>query len=842
MVKKISIILALVLCMSALSVCAEATGSFLGAVNILPDEYGIGGESEVIPYDQFLYMTARMLSNSESTPQKTRFSDVDESNPYSGYIEFLAGSGIIAEKEVLNPKASVSVDKAVKIVMKVLGYMESDENTLLDSAFSLELYDGVETKNGMLTYSGASRLAENALSAQTVRGSLVKTITGESFFEYNKSGETLLAKCLGLSSYSGVVTEVDTKAHSVKFRVEKDMNNGTGTLTIGETVSLDCQRSINIGQVKYAPVTVWVNEDDEIVFVKLNKNVEIKFGLIVSVNENKDKDAWYVGSAIKEISIQDEGTFDVSEQASFYMNETYSVVPEQWNNKVARFVISKGEIISVESWELTEGGLITEAGVSEISYLRGDMNLRFKNISDAEQMYVYIDGRCSEISELKANSVFDYYKDGKNLVIVASEGVVSDVMQSIGQGTISIGGFIYKSPETYFKTGKSAYVKGVDNGKKLLGENVKGYIGPDGAIAYLESASSKDEGVYFALVLGTNTPSTLDPDEFEIKLLTISPEITNGIYKVTKRTSFEGVIKEDVKANKATAAVADLYEVFLNGKEIKSIKPAAWFKGYGERAEVSISSFVNQGTAMQSVNGKMLFFPKAKIVFVFENFEGELTAQQMPWSQLQGRSCTGKMGFYCYSGNEYTSIPDIVMINGTGVKDLANVTTPKHGVVTGKSIGIDENGEEVVLITVNNGTRAQEYALDITSAKSIPERAYIQYRDGLTLSTNEITIDESKMINLTGAPETWPLAALNASEGLAKGTVERVDELRLFYKDTEGNSDVDFYHPSFNFFVKYNKNKPQNPFSAASYADIQPDDTVYFYNSGEGLKGVIIVK
>ena len=278
----------------------------------------------------------------------------------------------------------------------------------------------------------------------------------------------------------------------------------------------------------------------------------------------------------------------------------------------------------------------------------------------------------------------------------------------------------------------------------------------------------------------------------------------------------------------------------ISGDEIKSIKPASWFKGYGERAETSITSFVNQGVAMQSVNGKMVFFKDARIVMLYEDADGEMMAEQMPWTQLQGRSCTATMGFFCYSGNEFTSVPDMVMVNGSGVKDLTNSTTAKYGILAGKSLAVNENGEEMVYLHVNNGVREQQLMINAAAAKNLPERAYIIYRDGLKLSNDEISVAGYK--NLTGSPEKWELAVSGAAEGLFKGTVERVDSLRLFYKDENGESDVDFYHPSFNFFVTYNTNKPQNPFSAATYTDIQPGDTVYFYNTGEGLKGVIIIK
>ena len=129
MVRKIILVLALVFCILTTSVSANG---FLSSLDILPDSYGKVSENEIIPYDCFLYMTAKLLSNDEIAPQKTRFEDVDETNEFSGYIERLALSGIIKEEGKLYPDSGVSSNKAAQILMRVLGYVESKENVLLE--------------------------------------------------------------------------------------------------------------------------------------------------------------------------------------------------------------------------------------------------------------------------------------------------------------------------------------------------------------------------------------------------------------------------------------------------------------------------------------------------------------------------------------------------------------------------------------------------------------------------------------------------------------------------------------------------------------------------------------
>ena len=117
MIRKISIVLALIICILTTSVSANG---FLDALGILPDSYKTVSESEVIPYDSFLYMTAKLLSNDELSPQKTRFSDVDETNEFSGYIERLASMGIIKDEGMLYPDNGISANKAAQIMMRVL--------------------------------------------------------------------------------------------------------------------------------------------------------------------------------------------------------------------------------------------------------------------------------------------------------------------------------------------------------------------------------------------------------------------------------------------------------------------------------------------------------------------------------------------------------------------------------------------------------------------------------------------------------------------------------------------------------------------------------------------------
>ena len=87
-------------------------------------------------------------------------------------------------------------------------------------------------------------------------------------------------------------------------------------------------------------------------------------------------------------------------------------------------VIEEKKVVFVETWDLTEGGLVLSKEGGGIGYVQEtNTSMRTVNLRAYENLKVFINGVYSSYSDIKADSVFDYYVDEeeKNAVVVGEQ-------------------------------------------------------------------------------------------------------------------------------------------------------------------------------------------------------------------------------------------------------------------------------------------------------------------------------------------------------------------------------------------------------------------------------------
>jgi Ca2+-binding EF-hand superfamily protein len=860
--KYISLILIAVMAISSIgTVSANENLHNVSALGLIPQSITQYNMDEAVTREEFAYMTARLLHQPTLQPVSTRFADVDESNPYSGYIEYLAGGGIISgfDDGSFVPKGGLELYAAYKILVSVLGYADLAMSIggypegYIQIANATGLHKSAETRNGYVTKGGSVAMISAALTADMAQNIRIGK-DGEFSYNINKDEKrTLLSSVLGFSVYRGIITQANQVNNSVLFTVESNRyDTNYALLTPGDTVGFKVKGNVNLEAYKYAPVTIWVNKDETITYIALQKNVSVKFGCITSINNDSSEDSAYPAEFINSLTLMDDETkYSVIDTPSLRLNGIETSAPVKLTGKMARLVIINDEVKDIQTWDLKEGGLITQVSETSIKYINGDRGeLTLRDLLSYKNIYVFIDGRSAGFSEIKKNSVFYYYDDGSELTLVISERNAAGILNSKSDNEIEIEGFWFGIKDAFYSTDGKNYRKNAGF-ELLLNKIVKAYLAPNGKALFIHIAGSdaQEQQSRFIGFLAGYERKSIDKSNVHVLVWHLAPQIMKKDYHITSKTRFEdGIELEDFlkSAGHTVEATIDdesirrgIYEFDINAQgNITSVKNPVWFSGYGEKTETDVSTFADVSPGMVTINERVLFFKDVGITLLHKDGD-EYMGATANWNELQGRRCSGsKISFFVFSGNENSSVPDLVLLHGDGVGTLGS-RYPKLGVASGRSVTVDENGEPFVMLGVYTGASAVKYKVMESIAKTIPAVALISYRDGLKFSKNDIAIES--IVNLSGDPSTWDTQEKNTATGLHSGIVTRIDSLRITTKDDNGEINSNFFHPSYNFFIEYNTQNPKNVINNITIDDISVGDRV-FYNLSDGIRGVIVIR
>jgi len=715
------------------------------------------------------------------------------------------------------------------------------------------LLKGVAVKDGYLTVENAIEMANNALHTPISSNEYFVNEDGTMSNISQSGNNTILNKVLKYNVYSAYVESVNQKNQRVTVTITANAQKTNPVIIAdGTQKTFAYDSSVNAAEFKYTPVTIVVDEDETVISMTLAKNVSVLNTVIQSVNGNDNEDSYpYVASAIDRLTVIDvEEEYYIGSGAKFYYNEALTTGSVDLIGKPARLVIENEEIVSVESWDLEEGGLISSVDETQIIYAKGEKSgTKLNKLDEYKNVSVYIDGKSARLSDIKTNSVFDYWAEGENLVIVVSEGVYVDVLSSIGSDELEIGSLaILKDTDTYYKANQTGFKKNTGY-QSLLSKTVRVYLAPNGKAKYVEllAGAVSTDNVFLGLLMGHETDRYEDTIA-SVKLMRFKPNVEEIITEINERTRFYDDITRDsflASANQISSEYVYEFELRADGK-IASVRKATWYSGYGATAETEIgttgTSVVNHFQEAKEgikVNGKILYF-KNQLTLV-DRANGKLMAKNLNHSELVGYFASCKLAFFVLSDNKLSSLPDLIFVySSTGSPMELSYYKSSNGIIYEKTRVVNEDGEPRIKVKGQFGGVVKELQLTETQAAGLTNLCFVTYKNTKTIDKNDISITQIKDLSIPFSQ--WPTEDSLTAEGWHRGTIETIDEYRLGIIDDNGIYDVNFFAYDGAYFLELDISNSKPIVGTSSESKISYGDQIYYNLTAEGISGVIVVK
>ena len=844
--KKITaILIAVIMLFASLSVSAGVVED-LKSLSVLPENVYFGDDSEdLITREEFAYITAKIMSGLDYEAKDTVFADVKADNPYSGYIDYLKNINIVSGTDgaAFNPKGYIEVSAANKMLVSVLGYGARAESNSgypvgYDTiATELRLYKNVAVSGKYLTRYNAATLVHNALMTETMDG-------------LGNKSDMLLSSYLKISAYDGEIIDADTFTRTATFKVNNTKFAASGKyLAEGETCDLLSINTVNVADYERVPATVWVNEENLIVNIIPQKNVEIKYGYVYSVNGDKRETSSYLPSNIDEIFFtNEEDEYTTSNDLIVKYNGNYTESPVKICKKFIKAVIIADEIKYIESWDIKHGGLIESIGANDIVYTNGTATgCKFVNTVSQKKIKVFINNKSSDLADLKPESVFDYYEKDDELVIVASEKFFDDYFSSYSAGNyIEIGNTICElDGDVYTSTREGEFVKNTDI-ISLMNRDVRAYISPAGYVKYIvsqDAISQNDE--FYGIVTGINENHFKEILELKMYKI-VGDTVTEEVYSVSDHVRYLDIggldeIKSSI-ASKDTGASLYVFKLNGNGKII-SVKKPTYFYGTEEAEGDSnpITNNTNQdqyGWIWSGSDKKRIQVYSTQTLMHLSMDGSDLVVTPLKWSTLSGRTTSGGNLKFKFYGEGKEETPDLMFCFGT-VDKFYKTSDRKTGLYLGRTVAIDEEGEKYNKIKVMTSSGTQTYSVTTEVGDTIEAATggtgIISYSIGLINSKSDIMYT-STIAKLGSTHDEW----INENTTLHFDVIEKKAGKRIYFENGDALYGDALYMNDSALCVELNEGSTKNRFTRISANELKTGDTI-FYRIGESLITQVIV-
>jgi len=852
--KKITaFLLTFILLISAIgAVSADDITETLSAVGILPAFQG--GENDPVTREELAFMTAKLVG-AETEAKATRFADVSADNKYSGDIEYLASLGVVdgTGGGNFNPKDNANFGMAAKMLINILGYGSFADiyggypDGYMDVLSKLGLDKNVMlASDAVLTVAQAKVLFHNALTMEIngltyaeMDGSLDAILTSE-------KSDSLLAKAFGVSVYNATVTDVTDDGTYLSVLISKNKYDSNPVkLTSGQSATFEVASGITADSFLNVPVTIWVDENETVIKISPQRNVDVRYVNIASVNGDTREGASYAIGNISEITfLDDEAEYEIAEGATMMYNGSYTLSNKKLVGAFAKVVLKDDEIIFIESWDLERGGLITEFNGSNITYLKDGSKKVLRDVAEYDKIVTIIGKRTASLGEISADTLFSYYESGNYIVIVASEKKVVDVFVNESDKYITVGEISYIKDDILYTEDAEIFTTDF---AQFLNRNVAAYIGPDSKVWVVKAVSGESSvSEFYGIVSGIQLDS-MDEDYAQIELYKLEDmTVTKEIYDITDKTVFNDLLTLDILRENAKNTKGEgiyVFNVNASGR-ITSVSLPQPIYGFAT-GKAAISSFGEN--AFVSVDGKGLYFTGQKLLGIYENETG-FVVEFLSWSDVQEKSVgAGTIRFF---GKGKDSVPSLIVLSG----DLKSIGSyDKYGIITEITDTVNNDGEVIKQVSVISMAGTKNYKMLPEDAKGINANMWITFKESGAFGDSEIIVKSATALGTNY--ETWSyLVGTDTETGLHKGTAETADKNRIILRevetvavDSKGNAieyrdSAYYFHPSQNFFVAYYPDAPVAKFKPATYSDIDDGDTVFWNYRGDGIRGVIVVK
>lgn len=466
---------------------------------------------------------------------ETSFSDVSASYWAAPYINVGQKMGYIDGHTdgTFRPTEPVTYEQAIKLVVELLGY---GEKAMKNGGYPLGHIMIASDLDVTADVDGVKGLpAPRGIVAQLMDNSLTVGLADYEDGVWEEGEKTLLDK-IGVDSLEATVVSYDEEDMELVAEVD------------GDEEEYSVMEGLDFSNLTDAVVKIWVKDD---VIADYSIESEFLFDFVSDIDTDEE-----------EIELTNLGK-------DYDYAEDLDVDDVDEDDFVKAVLNSDDEIVSVEDYELTEGGLITSVEDDMIEYTEGEGSDKLRNLDDADSMMVVVEGELATYAELEEGMYFDYYENSDDYVIVANDATVSGEFTKIDEddSEITIDGDSYVVAEdTYVSTDDGdSYTEISDlttDLDDLFEEDVTAYLNNVGDVAYITSMVEDPTTSFYGFV------EDIDTFEEDVRVVkAVEDEIDAVVYETDINSDSDNELDE-TQLNEVTYGdkVADetVYEFVVN--------------------------------------------------------------------------------------------------------------------------------------------------------------------------------------------------------------------------------------------------------------------------------------
>ncbi|HHW01852.1 MAG TPA: S-layer homology domain-containing protein [Thermoanaerobacterales bacterium] len=535
-----------------------------GIVNGMDDgKYHPGDNVTREQFAKILVTSLKMDSAAKAATGRSSFKDVEASRWSAGYINVAVGQGLIKgyPDGTFQPAKEVTYAEAITMLVRALGYKDSFLTGTWPGNYLAKAAEKEITKK--VKFSDATGIANRGdvaiLVNNTLDAKVVKVDTYESSgTKYLESDKTLLEDKLNITKYKDVRIianrRIDDGLNEDEIRVKFLKDTEDNKYDEGEEKDFDIVYDVNLENVLGEESTIYLNDDDEIVYAEKEYDDNSYFDYIEGVVMNSD------GKTVDKLSLvkaDDDYAFD--KDAVIYMMDGNDYKTVEYNKvtdtskllgKVGKFVIKNRKIVWAEimsSGETQPWMIVTKNDSGMLYGIVGDddeYDIDLKKGEDYDGVIVLdTDGNKLKVDDIeKGNLVYiqkqDIGGDDYAVVRVVKNNTVEGKLNSVKDDRINVNGKEIKVTKYSDSSGKvyEAYYSvndGEDISQYLLSdsdvasdmedadeENIIAYTDAVGRIAYFVTKAEATSGYKYGIV----TKKYADGDK--LKIFTIANDGT----------------------------------------------------------------------------------------------------------------------------------------------------------------------------------------------------------------------------------------------------------------------------------------------------------------------------
>jgi hypothetical protein len=496
----------------------------------------------------------------------TQFVDVEPNRWSAGYISVAAGQGIVKgiSEDKFGPEEPVTYPQAVTMLVRALGYKDEFlkgvwPSNYVAKAAELDITDDVKySVSGVVDRGSAAVLVDNTLDAK-----IIKQSTYGDDNNWVEQSVTLLQEKLKIEKYDDEritkVPKVDKILKSNEITIEGDKD---GTFEV-------VQEGVSVNSLFGLQATVYMNDDDEIVYVEADDSERVVKDRISDVTVNSGDVTNF------ELKVTDDD-FDLNDDVVIYVNNTRTDLDDavltaaDTNRLYGKFILNDDdEIVFADLYKWDEESILVSEVNTEKGYFRGYKKNATSDtkidISDEDGYKIFINGEEAELKDLKANDVVDLVKvddaDDTVYYVFATRNVVEGKLERVkyDDATIDIAKvdgkeYDINKPFATYSLDTNDDVKDytqADDIEDAIGEQVQLILDKDGEVRHIITDVEATSDYIYGVVTKVYTGGEGDS---KFKVLTKNDEEVSYVYDdgdftVTANTLIRFTINSDGEAD-----------------------------------------------------------------------------------------------------------------------------------------------------------------------------------------------------------------------------------------------------------------------------------------------------